>query len=197
MRDESIRAHHQHAVQFYENETSLFKTVAGFLSQGLVDGQPAILIATEAHRAAILDHIKGRLIDVDKAQRTGDLIVFDADKTLALFMIDGGPDPQAFDTSVGGLIADTLKGRSKHTMIRAYGEMVDVLWKQGKGDAAIRLEMLWNKLAMKYGFALLCGYAMGNFYKETRRFEEVCRQHAHIVAPEVADTPSPPRYDIQ
>jgi hypothetical protein len=196
MRDESVRAHH-HAVQFYENETSLFKTVAGFLSQGLVDGQPAILIATEAHRVAILDHIKRRLIDVDQAQRTGDLTIFDADKTLALFMVDGAPDPHAFDASVGGLIADTLKGRSRHTLIRAYGEMVDVLWKQGKGDAAIRLEMLWNKLAMKYGFALLCGYAMGNFYKETRRFEEVCRQHTHIVAPEVADTPSQPRYEIQ
>ena len=197
MNDESVSAHHQHAVQFYENETSLFKTVSGFLGQGLVDGQPGILIATESHRGAILDHVKGRLVDVEQAQRTGDLLVFDAHTTLARFMVDGMPNPDAFEASVGMLIGEMLKGRPKHTMIRAYGEMVDVLWKDGNADGAIRLEMLWNKLAMKHGFALLCGYAMGNFYKETRRFEDVCRQHAHIVPPDLADVPSRPRYDSQ
>ena len=50
----------------------------------------------------------------------------------------------------------------------AYGEMVDVLWKAGQDVAAIRLEMLWNKLAAMHDFALLCGYAMGNFYKGCR-----------------------------
>ena len=178
---EAVRPHYQHAVQFYENEKSLFKTVADFIGQGLIDGQPAILIVTEAHRAAILGHIKGRSIDVDQAQRTGDLVVADADTTLALFMADGRPDYGAFEASVGRLIAETLKGRPRHTMIRAYGEMVDVLWQQGKGDAAIRLEMCWNKLATKYGFALLCGYAMGNFYKDAT-IHDVCRHHTHVVS---------------
>jgi hypothetical protein len=79
-------------------------------------------------------------------------------------------------------------------MIRAYGEMVDVLWKDGKPDAAIRLEMLWNRLAAKYGFALLCGYAMGSFYKQTKRFEDVCRQHAHIVPTRLATVPTTPSF---
>jgi hypothetical protein len=61
--------------------------------------------------------------------------------------------------------------------------MVDGLWKDGNPDAAIRLEMLWNKLAQRFGFALLCGYSMGNFYKETKGFESVCREHTHIIAP--------------
>ena len=61
--------------------------------------------------------------------------------------------------------------------------MVDVLWKEGKPEAAIRLEMLWNKLAQQHGFALLCGYSMGNFYKETKGFEAICREHTHVVAP--------------
>ena len=46
----SIHTHH-HAVQFYENDGSLFTTVAGFLSQGLVEGHPAIVIATAEHTA--------------------------------------------------------------------------------------------------------------------------------------------------
>jgi hypothetical protein len=195
-RDTNSHAHHQHAVQFYENELSLYATVAGFLGQGLVDGQPAILIATDAHRDAILLHLEGRHIDVTKAQRTGDLVVLDVNDVLDRFMKNDMPAAAAFDAELGAVIDRTLKGRSKQTMIRAYGEMVDVLWKEGKPDAAIRLEVLWNKLAMRYGFALLCGYAMGNFYKETERFEEICRQHAHIVPPQPAAAPLAPTYTL-
>lgn len=174
---------HHHAVQFYGDEESLFTTVAEFLSHGFVDGHTAIIIGTPDHCVAILDQLRGRLIDVDKAQKTGSLIVLDAQKTLDLFMVRGMPDPQRFNESVGKLIGEVLEDREDKVLIRAYGEMVDVLWKQGMPDAAIRLEMLWNRLAQRHGFALLCGYAMGNFYKETKGFEAVCSQHTHIVAP--------------
>jgi len=170
-----------HAVQFYENDSSLFATVAGFLSQGLVDGHPAILIATAEHTAAILDHLRGRMIDVAKARALGELTVLDAHQTLATFMVDGKPDPARFEVSVGRMIGTLLQGRPDRTLVRAYGEMVDVLWKDGREDAAIQLELLWNSLAGRYGFALLCGYAMGNFFKQTDRFEEVCRQHTHVI----------------
>jgi MEDS: MEthanogen/methylotroph, DcmR Sensory domain len=176
-------AHQHHAVQFYDDEKTLYATVAGFLGQGLVDEQPAILIATAAHCGPILDELKGRMLDVDHAQGSGDLIVLDAEETLAQFMRDDVPSADAFESTVGDLIRRLLVKRSKPTLIRAYGEMVDVLWKDGKSDAAIRLEILWNRLADRFGFALLCGYSMGHFYKQTDRFEDVCRQHAHVVPP--------------
>jgi len=59
--------------------------------------------------------------------------------------------------------------------------MVDVLWKQGRTEAAIRLELLWNGLAARFRFALLCGYSMGNFYKQAALFQEVCRHHTHVL----------------
>ena len=172
---------HHHAVQFYENDSSLFATVAGFLSQGLVEGHPAILIATAEHTAAILEHLNSRMIDVAKARALGELTVLDAHQTLAMFMVDDKPDPVRFESSIGRVIGSLLQGRSERTLVRAYGEMVDVLWKDGREDAAIQLELLWNSLAGRYGFALLCGYAMGNFFKQTDRFEEVCRQHTHVI----------------
>ena len=170
-----------HAVQFYENDSSLFATVAGFLSQGLVEGHPAILIATAEHTAAILEHLNNRMIDVAKARALGELTVLDAHQTLAMFMVDDKPDPVRFESSIGRVIGSLLQCRSERTLVRAYGEMVDVLWKDGREDAAIQLELLWNSLAGRYGFALLCGYAMGNFFKQTDRFEEVCSQHTHII----------------
>ena len=172
---------HHHAVQFYSTETSLFDTVAGFLAEGLVSRQPAIVIATPSHRAGIIDHLSSRLIDCAKALRDGDLVILDAEEMLDLFMVNDRPDYDLFDHNVGRLIQQSLNGR-KRVVIRAYGEMVDLLWKQGRTEAAIHLEMFWNKLASKYNFALLCGYAMGSFYKQTQHLDDVCALHSHVVA---------------
>ena len=176
----SPRVHH-HAVQFYGNDESLFSSVAGFLGQGLVDNQPAVLIATEAHRAAILTRLKGRFIDVESAQESGDLVVLDAQRTLAEFMAGDMPDADAFEASVGQLVGRLVRRSPSGTLVRAYGEMVDVLWKEGRAAGALQLETLWNKLAARYGFALLCGYEMSNFSRGTDLFEEVCRQHTHVM----------------
>ena len=70
--------------------------------------------------------------------------------------------------------------------IRAYGEMVDVLWRDGNTDGAIRLEELWEELGESYAFSLLCAYAMGNFYKTTDvgAFREICHRHTHVLPTE-------------
>jgi hypothetical protein len=176
------RAHH-HAVQFYGNDQSLFTTVGRFIAEGLIAGQPGVIIATESHRRAILQQLKERLIDVPAARRLGDLVLLDADQTLSTFMAGGMPDGALFTKHVGELLTQTLRGR-EHTSVRAYGEMVDVLWKQGDADAAIRLEVLWNELASTHAFALLCGYSMGNFSKQAEHFQAVCEQHTHVLSPD-------------
>ncbi len=170
-------------MQFYADDESLCTTVAGFLSQGFVDGHPAIVIATRKHREAILACLKSRFIDVERALQTGSLVVLDAQKTLDLFMNGDQPDEERFENTVGRLISSLLEGHESGIQIRAFGELVDVLWKQGQPAAAIKLEMLWNRLAQRYGFALLCGYSMGNFYKATTGFEDICREHTHVIAP--------------
>jgi hypothetical protein len=173
---------HSHAVKFYGEPGSLFQTVAGFLSEGLSARQPAIIIATKDHAGGIVDELQLLKFDVDDARRLGDLVILDADEMLALFMVDNEPNAGLFEHNIGGLIEQTLCNQA-NTVVRAYGEMVDVLWKQGRSDAAIRLEILWNKLAFKYQFELLCGYAMGSFYKQSQ-FEAVVAQHTHILQPD-------------
>lgn len=189
-RTKSQNASHapEHAVQFYQHEESLFSTVGAFLSEGLIAGQPVVLIATVPHTEAILEHLNACFIDVERAKHIGDLIVLDADNTLATFMRDDEPDPVCFKRHVGDVLAQALGGRVR-TPVRVYGEMVDVLWKQDKPEAAIKLEILWNELAGTHAFSLLCGYAMGNFYKQTRRFDAVCAQHTHVIKPSTAAVP--------
>jgi hypothetical protein len=174
---------HYHAVQFYENESSLASTVAKFLADGFQAGEPGIVVATPAHTTSILRELKALGLRTHELRRTGELQLFDARKMLSSFMVNALPDPLMFRSNVGDVI-ERLCANRRPCPIRAYGEMVDLLWQEGNENGAIRLEILWNQLASTYEFSLLCGYAVGQFYKETRdpRFEEVREQHTHVIS---------------
>src|SRR3954470_21077307 len=104
---------HDHAVKFYGHETELFSTVGWFLSEGLAAGQPAIVVATSEHRAAIERTLAEHLIDVSAARRLGDLVILDADETLATFMVDHAPVGSLFRRVMGEAIDQTLRGRAR------------------------------------------------------------------------------------
>jgi MEDS: MEthanogen/methylotroph, DcmR Sensory domain len=179
-------AAYPHAVKFYNDELSLGRTVAEFLAPGLRERQPAIVIATPDHRALIAAELQQRGLNVTQLERDADLQMLDADALLHRFMVGDEPDPNAFHETIDELITRACKDRQP-CPVRAYGEMVDVLWKRANADGAIRLEMLWNRVATQAQFSLLCGYAVGNFYKEVSTgptFQTVCDQHNHIVPEE-------------
>jgi len=171
---------HFHGVQFYKDQDALCRIVGGFVGEGLEDGALALVIATPDHAARIDSCLRARGIDVDDMKRDGSLVTLDARETLERFMIDGTPNPGLFRRVTGSALTRLSRGR-EHRMIRAYGEMVDLLWKTGLEAAAIRLETMWNQLATTHDFKLLCGYSMGNFYKGAA-IEEICDQHSHLVA---------------
>ena len=168
----------QHAVRFYESDRSLAMIVADFLNGGFDHGEPGIIVATPTQRAAVLRELSTRSVDVVELQRSEVLIMLDAHDTLTTFMIDGKPDEAKFMSGMSEVIERACKGRSDCT-VRIFGQMVDVLWQQDEHEAAIRLEMLWNQLAQTKSYSLLCGYAMGQFYKDAK-LEDVCAQHTRV-----------------
>jgi signal transduction histidine kinase len=100
-------------------------------------------------------------------------------------MVGDMPDAGLFGESVGSVIRNSRRGREQAT-VHAYGEMVDLLWRDGNPDAAILLEDLWNDLAATERFTLMCGYGMGNFDREAHaiQFEEICRRHRRVIPTE-------------
>ena len=169
-----------HAVRFYENDTALARIVAQFLHEGFNAGSPCIVVATPNERAEIVRELTERLLDVGALQRSRDLVLLDAEETLSTFMTRGQPDATKFRDQICQVIEHACRGRT-NCSVRIFGQMVDVLWQQGNRDGAIRLEVLWNHLANTRGFSLLCGYVIGNFYKDAG-FEDICGQHSHVVA---------------
>jgi PAS domain S-box-containing protein len=176
---------HDHAVQFYDGEGFLATVVAEFVVDGLTGEQPVVIIATPAHRGAIVRRLREAGFDVAHARRTGQLQLLDARRALSKFMVAGIPNPERFSAAMGSIIVNGLRGR-EGAKVRAYGEMVDLLWKDGNTESAVQLERLWNELARQYEFSLLCAYSMGNFChaSDADAFRRVCAEHSHVTPTE-------------
>jgi hypothetical protein len=174
------RSERFHGVQFYNDAEVLCRIVGGFVGEGLEQGALSLVIATPDHAARIESELGARGIDVDAVKRHGCLVILDAFETLQLFMMDGLPHPGMFRRVVSAALTELRRGR-EHCSVRAYGEMVDLLWKDEREAAAIRVETLWNQFATTPDFQLLCAYSMGNFYKAAV-IDAICHQHSHLIA---------------
>jgi PAS domain S-box-containing protein len=180
-----------HEVQFYEDEQFLTDAVAAFLDAGARAGDTLVVIATEVHRESFCRQLESRGVDVPAMLSAGRLTLLDARETLSKFMQKGQPDRTLFEQVIGRLVATLAAALPPGTRLRAYGEMVDLLWRDGRQDAAIHLEELWNDLQRQHSFTLLCAYAMASFYNEPADITRVCGTHSHVSMQSSNDGPPP------
>lgn len=179
------RALPSHDVQFYEGEDFLVRAVSSYIAEGLSAGQRVVVICSEPHRSALTRALGASGIDIARARQPGELRFLDAAETLATFMTGGMPDRVRFRRSLEPLVR-RAGTHTQQPQVRAYGEMVNVLAKDGNSSASVRLESLWNELVAEHEFDLLCGYAMTNFAdaSDALNFGEICRQHSHVAPTE-------------
>jgi hypothetical protein len=166
-----------HVVSFYDGDEQLTSIVTAYLAASVRDGDTVIVIATPEHRAAFTAALAAAGIAPDYQR----VQVFDAAATLGRFMRDGLPDPEGFKDSVGQLLRVAAKsGRP----VRAYGEMVSLLWEDGNRAGAVALEQLWNHLAKTTPFSLLCGYphTAAADPAGANDLASVCHLHTHVEA---------------
>jgi hypothetical protein len=139
-----------------------------------------VLIARPDHLRAFEHDLSLRGCAVQAARDAGQLKTLDAREMLEGFMVDGAPQWKPFHEAIGGLIAQM---RLQYPAVRAYGEMVDILWQAGSRDAAIRLEEFWNDLARLQTFSLFCAYFMDPLDSSAYGgpLECVCKVHTHLI----------------
>jgi PAS domain S-box-containing protein len=176
-----------HIVQFYREDRALISTLANYFGPALSNGDAAIVVATYEHHAALKAELKSMGHDVNTLIREGRYQAFEAPQLLAQFMVDGMPDATRFLALIGRLV-ERAKSSVKHDSpcIVIFGEMVAILWAEGKHEAAIKLEGLWNDLAKQHSFTLRCAYPMTGFtdYAHAEPFMRICTEHTSVIPDE-------------
>jgi hypothetical protein len=171
-----------HFVQLYgKDDRLLTANVSRYLSEGLRRGEGLIVIATAEHRSSIARELRQE-IGYSQAVLEGRLVFLDARETLNRLLLNGLPDKDLFLSAVGAAVSG-VRERAGHAVVRAYGEMVGLLWVQRQFSAAAQLESYWNSLLNAGEISLFCAYPIDVFGEEFQidAVDAVLCSHTHLL----------------
>ncbi len=172
----------EHVVQIYENDGAFLNLLEGFVSSGITAGECVILIATAMHLNALTERLTKQGIDIEALTTDDQLILLDAKETLAQFMINGWPEASLFNKTVSQIIQ---RAKDKNRSVRAFGEMVALLWAEGDTAATVHLEILWNRFCETQQFCLLCAYPTTGFTQDIHSSAHtICCAHSKMISGE-------------
>ncbi|MEO6539701.1 MAG: MEDS domain-containing protein [Ferruginibacter sp.] len=168
-----------HVVQIYENDKVFLDSLEGFIGSGLIAGEGIIIIATKEHLAAIEKRLNKQGFDMTLLAASDQYIGLEASEMLSRFMVNNWPDEKLFFELITSIFNRAQQNNRK---VRAFGEMVALLWKQGFNGATVQLENLWNQLHKRNEFSLFCAYPKIGFTQDIQTsMDLICCQHSKII----------------
>jgi len=148
----------QHDVQLCNSKEFLIDVLSQRIGRALFD-EPALAFATASHWP-------------------------NAREIIDMLACGGALEESCFHLPIG----DALRAMSSLAVrqlpgVFALGEIVALLWAQGRGHEAIRLERLWNDLTKKYPFSLLHRYPAFAFNNtnEVEPFLTMDGEQSHVM----------------
>lgn len=169
----------EHFVQIYEQDDVFLDTLQGFIEGGLRVGDGTIVIASVAHLKGLEERLAAHGVDLEAVQKEGRYVPVVAAAALEKFMVRGWPDETRFRAMVNELL---IRARGDGRRVRAFGEMVALMWAQGHQEAVMKLENMWHGLCQAEAFSLFCAYPRSGFAAElTDGIREVCQVHSKVV----------------
>jgi hypothetical protein len=171
-----------HIVQLYQDQEFLNSAVCRYISTGLGNGEGIILFSTPARWDAVRPRLEAEGMDVHAAQERGQLTMFDADELLSRFMRGPMPDRPTFNAVVGDIIGQAHAGGS-YPKLRAWGEMVNVLWERGDVAGSMNLEDLFDQLNKVVDIVMFCSFLMDNFNGDIHEamLPRLGMNHSHLI----------------
>ena len=169
-----------HAVQVYRADEILLDSLESFVASGLRSGESVVVIATAAHLHELEKRLRGGWVQIDRCRWEDRYIAVLAHELLAMLLVNGVPDEGRFEKCMGEIIA---RARGEGRRLRAFGEMVGILWTEGNKDGAIRLEHLWTRLQRREKFPLFCAYPRAHIVPAHLEsdIQMICAAHSRVV----------------
>jgi PAS domain S-box-containing protein len=175
-----------HVVQLYTDDEFLIDVLSRFIGGALAVGEAAVVVATAAHRRELERRLSARGLDTAKAAMQGRYLTLDASETMTRCVVNDAVDETRFYEIIGRSLEQARAAIKSDSRVAVFGELVALLWADGKPQEAIRVEQLWNRLAQEYSFSLLCAYPITGFNnaRHIAPFLKMCGQHSGVVPSE-------------
>jgi hypothetical protein len=174
-----------HAIHFYSGETSLLDSLSKFVGAALKAGDSCFVLATQMRRDGLAERLKAHRVDTNAAARNGRYVTVDASQVLARLTINGKLSKASFDEFIREVFLP-LQAAAESKRVAICGEVVSLLWAEGKAEAAIELEHFWNELTQRGRCRLRCFYPVASFADpgQNKLFLKLCAEHAAVIPDE-------------
>ena len=149
-----------HACHLYQGDAELIDTLTGYVGGALWKGDAVVVIATRNHGDALEHRLRESGLDLGFLRTEDRFISAPAEGTLAQVSVEGRPDAARFRNVIDPLVA---RAAADGRRVRLFGEMVGLLWAQGRYADAVHLEQLWNRYLEGRALPLLCAYPRERF----------------------------------
>jgi DNA-binding NarL/FixJ family response regulator len=173
----------RHEVEFYPDDAAFVVGFTRFIEAALKARDAVIVVATESHRKSLLQRLQEHGVDVAAAMEQGRFVSLDVAETLSTFMVNDLPDPARCLKIAGDLVMAAAKAaHGEPPRVAVCGECAPSLWAQGKADAAVQIEHLWDEIARTHEVDMLCGYVLNSFQREQEShiYERICAEHSAV-----------------
>lgn len=175
-----------HELELYGDDAELLDRLAVWVEEGLARDESVVVIATTSHVEGLEARLRAGNVDLVAARLEDRFIPLSAERMLERFMRNEWPDDDAFADTVGQVVN---RAREDGRDVRAFGEMVAILWERGHTAATVRLEYLWNQLLRTERFPLFCAYPRAGFTQRSKdSLSQICALHSRVIGLDPAPT---------
>jgi len=174
-----LQAPPQHDVLFYSSEEVLLDGLSHFVTHALRAGEAVIVPATVPHQKSLMERLLAEGLDIAGAIRERIYIPVDTHSALSTFMVNDWPDASLFSQAARELIRGATQTDGNDRRAVVCGECAPILLAEGKVEASIEVERLWDEIVVKsFGVDTLCVYPAWGL--EDQRFKDLCAVHSAV-----------------
>jgi DNA-binding NarL/FixJ family response regulator len=180
-------AEFRHEVEFYADDAAFVAGFARRVEAMLHAGNAVILIATDSHRSGILGRLQANGVDIGTLLEQERFIQVDSHYAVSRIMFNDAPD-----SARCAALADDLVTRARRTAtgqerrVTFCGECAPILLGEGKEEAAIQVEHIWDAVTKTHRADILCGYLRSAVPNEVV-LEKICAEHSAAYGREHGD----------
>lgn len=150
----------RHEALYYSSDAPLLDQWASVAEDALRTSATFLLLARDSREHTLRSMLQDRGVDMVRAVRQGRYVSLSVDETLSTFMVGDRVDETRFWSSVTSVMLSAVRGSTAEPPhVIACGECAPTLCAQGKAEAAIRVERLWDEVTRTYRLDTFCGYS--------------------------------------
>jgi CheY-like chemotaxis protein len=180
---DAARELRRHEAGIYSDEALLLDDYARFSEAALRTGITLIAILPESRRNSLHQRLRARAVDVDGALRNGTHFVLEVPAVASRFIVDGRLDEARFWQATSTLVLQAAGTTAeKRPCAAVCGDGAATLLREGKVEAAMALERLWDDVARTFDVDVFCPYLADDLRCDGDNpvFQSICAAHSAV-----------------